>query len=473
MRHIRLFNHYINAEYIPLALLEFGLLMGAVWAAVQIQFRNDPAQLAIQLTGSLPSFVAFAVVLSLMGFAMRVYPARFREGHTGMALRTLVAFFLLGGIALTVLGTLFAQFYLPQGVLLYALPLALLAVSAFRFVFFALADDTKLARRVIVLGAGQRARVLLERLGGKMHRPGLQIVGFVPGAGDDILLPPETLLRPTADLLTTAHETGATEIVVAADERRSSEGGNYPLEKLLDCKLAGIEITDGVNFLERELEKVEIDLVRPSWLVFSDGFRVSARRDVAKRGFDLAASLTLLAVAWPFMLLTALAIWLESGLRGPILYHQERVGFGGCTFMVAKFRSMRTDAEQAGKAVWAKANDDRVTRVGRFIRATRLDELPQLWNIINGEMSFVGPRPERPQFTEELAAQIPYFRERLRVKPGLAGWAQLCFPYGASVEDAAEKLRYDLFYIKNHTILMDLLILIQTVEVVLVGRGVR
>ncbi|MFM7274891.1 MAG: sugar transferase, partial [Gammaproteobacteria bacterium] len=190
--------------------------------------------------------------------------------------------------------------------------------------------------------------------------------------------------------------------------------------------MAGIEITDGVNFLERELEKVEIDLVRPSWLVFSDGFRVSARRDLAKRGFDLAASLTLLAVAWPFMLLTALAIWLESGLRGPILYHQERVGFGGRTFMVAKFRSMRTDAEQAGKAVWAKANDDRVTRVGRFIRATRLDELPQLWNIINGEMSFVGPRPERPQFTEELAAQIPYFRERLRVKPGLAGWAQLC-----------------------------------------------
>jgi sugar transferase (PEP-CTERM system associated) len=404
---------------------------------------------------------------------MRVYAARYREGFAGMALRTLVAYFLLGSMALNLLSELLPVFFLGEGVLVYALPMALLYVTLLRRAFFGAADDRKLARRAIVLGAGQRARVLLDRLGGSASRPGLEIVGFVPGGAEDVAIPAQFLLPPTAHLLRSAHETGATEIVVAVDERRSSKGGNYPLDALLDCKLAGIVVTEGVSFLERELEKVEIDLVRPSWLVFSDGFRASARRDVAKRGFDLAAALTLIAIAWPFMLLTALAIWLESGLRGPILYRQQRVGLNGKCFMVVKYRSMRTDAEKEGKAVWAKANDDRVTRVGRVIRATRLDELPQLWNVLKGEMSFVGPRPERPEFVEQLAQTIPYFKERHRVKPGLAGWAQLCFPYGASAEDAAEKLRYDLYYIKNHTILMDLLILLQTVEVVLVGGGAR
>jgi sugar transferase (PEP-CTERM system associated) len=301
----------------------------------------------------------------------------------------------------------------------------------------------------------------------------MEIVGFVPSGAEEQEIQGELRLRPTADLLLTTHETGAAEIVVAVDERRSSEGGRFPLAMLLDCKLAGIAVTDAVSFLERELEKVEIDLVRPSWLVFSEGFRFSAARDVTKRIFDLTAAGTLLLVAWPFMLLTAVAIWLESGGRGPVLYRQERVGYRGRRFMLTKFRSMRTDAEKDGKAVWAAANDARVTRVGRLIRATRLDELPQLWNVIRGEMSFVGPRPERPQFVAELAETIPYFDERHRVKPGLAGWAQLCFPYGASAEDAAEKLRYDLYYIKNHTVMMDLLILVQTVEVVLVGGGVR
>ena len=472
MRQVRLFSYYINASYLLLAALEFVVLMGAAWTGVWLRFRDDPLAMQVNMEGAEYAFAGFALVLSALGAMMRVYAARYREGFTGMALRTLVAYFLLGSLILGLLYELAPSMFLGEGVLVYALPTGLLYVTLLRRVFFAVADDRKLARRVLVLGAGQRAQLLLDRLGGTMSRPGLEIVGFMPGAAEQHVAS-AFLLDPQEPLLDAAIRTGATEIVVAADERRASEGGQYPLEALLDCKLSGITIIDGVNFLERELEKVEIDLVRPAWLVFADGFRLSVTRDVLKRLFDLTAALLLLAIAWPFMLLTALAIWIESGLRGPALYHQERVGKDGKTFVLYKFRSMRTDAEKDGKAVWASAHDDRVTHVGRFIRATRLDELPQLWNVIKGEMSFVGPRPERPQFVQELAAQIPYFNERHRVKPGLAGWAQLCFPYGASVEDAAEKLRYDLYYIKNHTILMDLFILFQTVEVVLVGRGVR
>lgn len=472
MRQIRLFSRYVSVSYLLLAALEFGLLMLAAYVAVLLRFRGDATALQVNLQGSVPAFVLFAVVLSVMSFAMRVYGARFKEGHLGMALRTLVAYFLLGGLLLIALETVAPLFYMGDGVLSLALPIALAFVTVFRAVYFGAVDDRKFARRTVVLGAGHRARLLLDRLGGT-SRPDLEICGFIPGDGDDFQIPSEHVLKTDSrSLLQLARANSVSEIVVALDEQRSSEGGAFPLADLLDCKLDGIQITETVSFLERELEKVEIDLLRPSWLVFSGGFRVSTRRDVAKRAFDLAASLTLLVVAWPFMLLTALAIWLESGLRGPILYRQERTGLNGRGFMLVKFRSMRTDAE-AGGAVWAKANDDRITRVGRFIRASRLDELPQLWNVLKGEMSFVGPRPERPQFVEQLAAQIPYFNERHRVKPGLAGWAQLCFPYGASVEDSAEKLRYDLYYIKNHSILMDLLILVQTVEVVLVGKGVR
>jgi sugar transferase (PEP-CTERM system associated) len=473
MRQIRLFSRYINISYLFLAGLELAVLMAAAYTAVLVRFRGDPIALQVNMQGALPSFAGFAITLGLMAFAMRAYSARFKEGHLGMALRTLVAYFLLGGSVLLALQYLLPFMFMGEDVLGLALPIALAYVTLLRWLFFSAADDRKLAQRTLVLGAGQRAKVLLEKLGG-VHLPGLEICGFISGAGGELRVPADLVLDPHgASLLELVRAKDVSEIVVALDEQRSTEGGHFPLDELLDCKLDGIQVTEILSFLERELEKVEIDLLRASWLVFSDGFKVSTRRDVAKRGFDLLAALTLLAVAWPFMLLTAMAIWAESRFRGPILYRQERTGRNGQGFMLVKYRSMRTDAEVEGRAVWAKANDDRVTRVGRFIRATRLDELPQLWNILKGDMSFVGPRPERPQFVEQLAAQIPYFNERHRVKPGLAGWAQLCFPYGASVEDAAEKLRYDLYYIKNHSILMDLLILVQTVEVVLVGKGVR
>jgi len=278
-------------------------------------------------------------------------------------------------------------------------------------------------------------------------------------------------LEAPTDWRAFASDNKISEIVVVPDERRRGEGGGLPLKDLLDCKLSGINIIDAINFCERETGKIELDLLHPGWMLFSDGFRYSQSRDWAKRVFDLLISVVLIILLWPAMLLTMLVIFLESG--GPVIYRQARVGLNGVSFELLKFRSMVQNAEKDGKAVWAQANDSRVTKVGQFTRNTRLDELPQLWNVLKGEMSFVGPRPERPEFVGELAKNIPFYDERHRVKPGLMGWAQLNYPYGATEEDAAQKLRYDLYYTKNHSLLLDSLTVLQTVEIILLGKGVR
>jgi sugar transferase (PEP-CTERM system associated) len=245
------------------------------------------------------------------------------------------------------------------------------------------------------------------------------------------------------------------------------------MHEFLECRLAGIEIIDLATFLERETGKVRLDVTSPSWFIFGEGFRVSPAQQTMERAFDVVASLGLLAAASPLILLATLAIKLEDGLRAPVLYRQRRVGQHGRVFGVLKFRSMRIDAEKPGEARWAVTNDPRVTHVGSVIRTTRIDELPQLVNVLRGDMSFVGPRPERPEFVEQLEQVIPYYRERHAVKPGITGWAQLCYPYGASEKDALEKLQYDLYYVKNRSLVFDLAILVQTVEVVLWGKGAR
>jgi sugar transferase (PEP-CTERM system associated) len=258
------------------------------------------------------------------------------------------------------------------------------------------------------------------------------------------------------------------EIVMAMDDRRRG----FPVHELLECRLAGIEIQDLPTFLERETGKVRLDVLNPSWIIFGEGFRASPVQRVLERGFDVAASSALLLLASPLMLLAMIAIKLEDGISAPVLYRQRRVGRYGEDFDVLKFRSMSEDAE-TGEAVWAKKNDPRVTRVGSIMRKTRIDELPQLVNVLRGQMSFVGPRPERPEFVHQLEERIPYYSERHTVKPGITGWAQLCYPYGSSEKDAIEKLQYDLYYVKNRSLLFDLAILVQTVEVVLWGKGAR
>ena len=257
------------------------------------------------------------------------------------------------------------------------------------------------------------------------------------------------------------------EIVLAVDDRRKS----MPVHEILDCKMDGVAVIDMLTFFERETGKVKLELVSPSWLFLSDGFRIDNVSLLMKRGLDILISLLLLPIFLPVMLVVAIAIWLESRGQEAVIYRQTRVGNGGKEFQIYKFRSMGVDAEKDGVAQWAKKHDARVTRVGAIIRKIRLDELPQLFNILKGDMSFVGPRPERPEFVKQLEEQYPYYRERHRLRPGLTGWAQIRYQYGSSLEDAFEKLQYDLYYTKNYSIFLDLLIVLHTMEVVLMGKG--
>lgn len=326
-------------------------------------------------------------------------------------------------------------------------------------------------RRILVLGTGSRA-CAIETIHPDKRPEELpyRILGYVATAGEKDCpdeLPCPLQLEQGTRLLDMVREYRAHEVVVAVRDRR----GNLPIQQLLDCKLHGVAVTELSTFFEREQQKVQLDSMNASWLVFGEGFRQHWMRQAVKRTFDVVASSSLLLVTLPVMLVTALAIKLES--RGPVFYWQTRVGLANESFDVCKFRSMREDAEVDGVARWAVRNDDRVTRVGRIIRKLRIDELPQVINVFQGSMSFVGPRPERPVFVQQLSEEIPYFPARHTIRPGITGWAQVRYPYGASVEDARQKLQYDLYYVKNHTLFLDMLILLETVKVVLFGRGAR
>jgi sugar transferase (PEP-CTERM system associated) len=321
--------------------------------------------------------------------------------------------------------------------------------------------------RILIFGAGPAALVVGNTL--KAVDPNAHIVGYVAGPNETAAAVPEhELLTLTGTLTETVARLNVDEIVVALTERRA---GSMPLRQLLDCKLAGIKVYDLNSHFEKTLGQIRIDYLSASWLIFGDGFNQGAIRTAVKRIFDILSAMLLIVLSAPIMLVTAVLIKLES--KGPMLYRQERVGQLGKTFFVTKFRSMRTDAEKDGKPRWASTNDDRVTRVGHVIRRLRIDELPQLFNVLKGEMSLVGPRPERPFFVEQLTQEIPFYAVRHSVKPGVTGWAQVRYHYGSTVEDSQEKLQYDLYYVKNHTLFLDLVVLIETVGVVLTGKGAR
>lgn len=466
MSYIRLNKHYIHLPYLFLGIAEAILLGLSFWAANQLVAAADPTR---ELEYSPLAMVIFAVLLSCCTLSMGVYTALVREGFSSMVLRTLVSFFLLGSLALFVVSALLGGL-IPQALIFWGVLISTAVVIVTRLVFVKMVDADQLKRRVIIYGAGERAQKLLADLAPEANALGVKIVGCVPSASEVLAVNPELVIAEPNDWLAYVKSAQISEIVIAPDERRRSGGNVFPLSEFLDCKLAGVPSSDALSFCERELGKIDITLLQPSWMLFSDGFKYSKRRSIAKRIFDLTLASLFFLVLWPFMLLTAIAVRLES--PGSVLYFQTRVGLNGKSFRIYKFRSMRQDAEKNG-AVWAKKNDARVTRVGAFIRNTRLDELPQLYNVLVGEMSFVGPRPERPEFVVDLAKQIPFYETRHKVKPGLMGWAQLKYPYGASVEDAKNKLQYDLYYTKNHSFLMDMLIMIQTVEIVLLGKGVH
>jgi sugar transferase (PEP-CTERM system associated) len=451
-----------------LAAIEFLLLVTCVYCAVGLRYWNDPATQvnighALRLRALL---VALMVVLGMV--ALGLYQNHLRASWRGLFTRQAVGF-ALGGSALLVLYYAFPPAYIGRGVLGIALVVGFFAVVAFRVVFLRLIDADLFKRRVLVLGAGARAAQIAQRMRRRSDCRGFRIIGYVQMGTEAVRVPANLLVHPHRSLATLIQRMQIDEVVVGPDDRRCG----LPMADLLECKQSGVAVVELADFFERESGQIRMNLANPSWLVFSDGFDSSPLRKLIKRAFDIVAALIVLALAWPLMLMVALAILIDSGPGAPVLYRQERVGEHGRSFFLVKFRSMRTDAERDGVAQFARTNDDRVTRVGRFIRKARLDELPQLWNVLRGDMSFIGPRPERPQFVDDFNARIRYYPLRHCVKPGLTGWAQLRYAYGASQEDAEEKLKFDLFYVKNHNLLFDLMILLQTVEVVLFGRGAR
>ncbi len=463
---MRLNNTIPTNIILPLILLEALIFGGSVYLAVALRFIGETEFKGVNSV--MANAIAYASVMLPSMAAMGLYQLRSREDPIGMFARVLAAF-ALGGTLSIILFYIFPSLYLGRGVFSLAMLFSLLAVGTLRPLFFQFLDERAPGLRLLILGAGERAANIPGKLRRRSDRRGIQIVGFLSTENEKIEIDKSMLIPPSDTLLETAKAQDIDEIVVAQDERRAS----MDMQELLQCKLAGINIIDLPTLFERQAGKLKLDLLTPSWLIFSEGFRLDPISQTIKRTFDLTMSIIICILSSPIMLLTAIAIWAESGFKGPILFRQPRVGEGGQLFNVLKFRSMRTDAEADGKARWAQKNDDRVTRVGRFIRKTRIDELPQCWNVIKGEMSFVGPRPERPEFVKMLTQNIPYYDIRHIVKPGLTGWAQLSYPYGANETDAAEKLKFDLYYVKHQSLRFDMIILLRTVEIVLFGKGAR
>lgn len=449
----RLFRRYISDSYQVLFLLELGIF------AVAFEFSHFIISPEKHDGFHAAFFIALISLSSVgMGLYRRIQPIEIY----GMLLRILASFLLTAGLI-----ALCFQFLSLKGLNVFGLALlfALIGVLICRVSFLKLSDIQSLKRRVLVLGAG-RCGDLVQSLERVVH--GFQVIGHVRSGEEPVRVNPSRLIDLNTSLQAFSIVADIDEIIVAPDDRRNG----MAVDQILDCKMAGFEVTDLLNFFEREAGLLRLDCLHPGWLVFSRGFKLNGVRLWLKRWLDVSVSLILLAMVWPILLLTVFAILIEDGRTAPFLYQQSRVGLNGKLFEVIKFRSMRLDAEMAG-AQMARMHDDRITRVGRLIRKYRIDELPQLFNVLKGEMSFVGPRPERPEFVKEFSQKIPYYAERHRVKPGITGWAQLCYPYGANLQDAVEKLQYDLYYVKNYSTLLDLLIILETIEVVLWGRGAR
>jgi sugar transferase (PEP-CTERM system associated) len=460
---IRVFKHYIPHAVVLLGLFDLLLLVAAdelAWQLRAVQIGMDTGAFADRIG----PHTGFAVMMLAAMISVGVYGADSLRSMRFACARLLVAIS-LAVIALSFIDFMIGAHNFWRSTLAYGMALAIGALVVNRLVIGGLLGTSAFRRRVLVLGAGRRAQRLREL--GDRPESGFAIVSYV-GMNESQPVVEEAIARSAIHNLTRFVENlGVSEVVLALEERRNA----LPLKDLLRIKTAGVHVNDFSSFLERETGRVDLDTVNPSWLIFSDGFSSGrAVSSAAKRVFDLAASALLLVFTAPVIVIFAVLVKLDS--RGPAFYRQARVGLYGETFDVIKLRSMRTDAEAAG-AQWASKDDPRVTRVGKFIRKLRIDELPQAWTVLKGEMSFVGPRPERPEFVADLDEQLPYYAERHMVKPGITGWAQVNYPYGASIEDSRQKLEYDLYYAKNYTPFLDLLIILQTLRVVLWHEGAR
>lgn len=463
---IKIFDHYFHKRTVLQMLMDFLLVLGVIVFAIAMQAKDWAVAADSFWSGTFSASLLFAfgtlAINGSLGFYQRMYSRT--VGQSGA--RALLSLILLLPLAYVIFNT--SNFKLDDGKLFLSfmlLGVALILQHRVHVLHTMAIDGSR--QRVLIFGTGARAKSVANSL--RKSDANVELVGFYAIPTETVVEGSEASLSEGGKSLTdVVQEKRVDEIIVALSERR---GGIMPLRDLLDCKLAGVRVLDIATHFERTLGQIRLDSLSAGWLVFGDGFDQGIVRAFNKRVFDIICSLILIIVTLPVMLIAAVLIALESS--GPVLYSQERVGLQGRVFKVVKFRSMRTDAEKDGKPRWASANDDRITRVGRFIRKTRIDELPQLFGVLGGRMSLVGPRPERQFFVDQLTKDIPFYAVRHSVKPGVTGWAQVKYQYGASMEDAAEKLQYDLYYVKNHTLFLDLIVLFETVGVVVMRKGAQ
>ena len=455
----------LKARTILLLLVEAMLLFGGLVIAVYVRMGAVNAEYALISRNGFYK-AALATLFCLASFYLfDLYDFVVMRDRRELVLRMLQALG-LAWVALALMFYMLPQVMIGRGVTLISLPLALLLMVGWRLSIHWFLGHPELGERILIVGSGEFA-VEIARETLQRKDAGYRVVGFVD---NDPALVGKSLINPkviglTSELASLVRRENIDRLVVAINDRR----GQFPTQELLKLSLSGdVTIEESASFYERLTGRVLLDMIRPSWLIFSSRGRRARINEIARSAMHRIIALVGAILSLPIAIFTAIVIKLES--RGPVLYKQERVGKNGRPFSLMKFRSMRTDAEKDGP-VWAKTDDDRMTRVGRIIRKIRVDEIPQFWNILRGDMNFVGPRPERPHFVAQLAQEIPYYEQRHLIAPGLTGWAQINYPYGASIEDAKQKLQYDLYYMKNQNVALDATILFETIKTILFGKG--
>lgn len=470
MARVRVFKSYLKTPFLILLALEVCIIFLSVYSAVYLRFINSIENTSAQIEDLWLKAAILAVITPITMLATGLYQGHIREGMSGILLRLFISL-IASGVLTSILFYIVPELHIGRGILAISLLQSFFIIGTLRAIFIELVDTETFKKKILVYGAGKTAAQIDTKLRRKSDRRAFTIVGYIllEHQQQEQAVKDDKLIRMESSLLEYIHDHKIDEIVVATSDIQQ----DIPIGDLVVCKLNGIEVLDILSFFEREVGQVRIDIIDPQWLLFSEGFYKSRTKEALKRIFDIFSSIIILAIATPFVLLTIIAIIIEDGFRTPVLYHQIRVGKNGQHYRVYKFRSMSVDAESKGQAVWATKTDSRVTRVGSIIRKARIDEIPQIYNVLIGNMSFVGPRPERPEFVEELGKEIPYYHDRHLVKPGITGWAQLMYPYGSSLKDSYQKQLYDMYYIKNHSLFLDFLVLLQTVEVVLFGKGAR
>lgn len=457
-----------NMRALGLSLAEMHIIFGGLLIALYLRFGGEGMLSVLDIEGTIEKITIATLVCVASLYLYDLYSFTVVNDRRELIFRLMQAL----GTAWAFLALLF--YFVPslmigRGVTLLSVPIVASLLLGWRLLIYWLTAHPEIGERVLIVGSGDAA-IETAKATKAQKAAGYRVVGFLSSEPE---LLGKSLFNPKViglmdDLEDIVRREKIDRVIIAIRDRR----GTFPTEQLLKLSLSGdVAIEEFTSFHERLTGKVRLDMLRPSWLIFGGRARETRLRYIVREVVHRGLALVGLVLSLPIAILTAIAIKLDS--KGPIFYRQQRVGKNGRTFEVIKFRSMRTDAEKNGEAIWAQEKDNRVTRVGRIIRAIRVDEIPQFWCIIKGEMSFVGPRPERPQFVAQLAEEIPFYEQRHLVAPGLTGWAQVRYPYGASVEDAKEKLQFDLYYIKNQGLLLDLLIVLETVKTILFGRGAR